>query len=443
VFGNGKTSVRGGYGISYERNFGNVTFNVIQNPPAYGVIIANSTATNPIFVTTSNSGPLGQPGPPAPLPPTSLRNVDQNIRTSQTQFYSMAVEQELAPGTVLALQYAGARGLHLYDIKNINWLGSGNALLGDPVLDPSGSGNSAATRLNPQYSNINNRGSSGDSYYHALNVQFQTTNLHRTGLGLVANYTIAHATDDLSTTFSETNNAFSLGYTEPFNPGFDHGNGDLDIRHRLVIAPIYQAPLLAHSSALMRQTLGGWQVTGIATVRSGTPFTYYDSTNNLSGYNYARYTPAGGVVPKRSFTSIPHGVDGGGANAYVIGTLPAPNSWGNPLFAQVNPKNFPNGISDWGPFPADMTSRNSFRGPGAWNIDAAVQKTFPITERFNLVFRAEGFDVFNHHNLYIQEGFNDIAATGGDITASKGGIGNNGGANDERRFGQFSLAVKF
>lgn len=435
VFGTGKTAVRGGYGISYERNFGNVTFNVIQNPPNYAVVIENNTQ-----VTSSNSGPLGGSSGSVALPPTSLRNVDQNIRTAQTQFYSAAIDQQLAPGTVISLQYAGARGLHLYDIKNINGYGGGNVLLGDPVLDPNGSGESKATRLNPQYSNINNRGSSGDSYYHALNVQFQTTNLRRTGLSLVANYTFGHATDDLSTTFSETNNAFSLGYTDPFNPSLDHGNGDLDIRHRLVIAPIYQAPLLTHSSALVRQTLGGWQVTGISTVRSGTPFTYFDSTNNYSGYNIARYTPAGGVVPKRSFTSIPSGVSGGGANAYVIGSLPAPNSWGNPLFAALNP---PVGISDWGPYPATMTSRNSFRGPGAWNIDAAVQKTFPITERFGLVFRAEGFDVFNHHNLYIQEGFNDIEATGGDITASKGGIGNNGGANDERRFGQFSLAVKF
>ena len=435
LFGNGRTAIRGGYGISYERNFGNVTFNVIQNPPNYAVIIENNTQ-----VTSSNSGPLGQSGPPAALPPTSLRNVDQNIRTAQTQFYSLAVEHQLAAGTVLSLQYAGARGLHLYDIKNINGLGSGNVLLGDPITDPSGSGAQNLTRLNPQYSNINNRGSSGDSYYHALNVQFQTTNLHRTGLSLVANYTISHATDDLSTTFSETNNAFSLGYTDPFNPALDHGNGDLDIRHRLVVAPIYQAPSLAHSNALLRYTLGGWQVTGIATVRSGTPFTYYDSSKNYSGYNIARYTPAGGVVPKRSFTSIPSGVNGGGANAYVIGSLPAQNSWANPALAFPGA---PNGISDWGPWPADMTARNAFRGPGAWNIDSAVQKTFPLTERFNLVFRAEGFDVFNHHNLYIQEGFNDIAATGGDITASKGGIGNNGGANDERRFGQFSLAVKF
>jgi hypothetical protein len=94
-----------------------------------------------------------------------------------------------------------------------------------------------------------------------------------------------------------------------------------------------------------------------------------------------------------------------------------------------------------------MTARNAFRGPGAWNLDLAVSKSIPIREHVNLAFRAEGFDLLNHHNLYIQESLDDVANVGYGvpvpITASKGGIGNNGGANDERRFGQFSLAVNF
>ena len=431
VFGTGRTSLRGGYGISYERNFGNVTFNVIQNPPNYAVVVVNN-----VRITTSNAGPLGGASGSVPLPPTSLRHVDQNIRTAQTQFWDAALEQQLAHNTMLSLQYAGARGLHLYDIKNINALGSGNVLLGDPRSDSSG--NTGLTRLTNQYSNINNRGSNGDSYYEAMNIQFQSTNLHNSGLSVVANYTLAHQIDDLSTTFSETNNAFALGYLQPFNPGFDRGNGDLDIRHRLVVAPIFRTPSFAGGNRFMAQTVGGWQVTGIYTVRTGTPFSYFDSTNNNSGYQVARYTPASGAVPQRTFKSIPNGQNGDGLNSYVIGNLPPAVSFGNPALG---------GISDWGPFPATMVARNSFRGPGAWTFDASVSKTFPIHEKVNIEFRAEGFNLLNHHNLFIQQGLNDVANVDpGDplpITASKGGIGNNSGANDERRFGQFALKINF
>ena len=429
--GDGRTSIRGGYGISYERNFGNVTFNVIQNPPNYAVIVINNTP-----VTSSNAGPLAGSSGSVPLPPTSLRNVAQNIRTAQTQFWSAALEHQITRSTVVSLQYAGARGLHLYDIKNFNGLGSGNVFEGDPTQNADGV--TGLTRLNPQYSNINNRGSGGDSYYQAMNIQFQTTDLHRTGLSLVANYTLAHQMDDLSTTFSETNNAFSLGYTDPFDPALDRGDGDLDIRHRFVVGPMYDTPWYGKGAA-WKQAVGGWKVVGIYQVHTGAPFTYFDSTNDVSGYNIPRYAAASGAIPtQRTFKSLPSGADGGGQNFYTVGNLPAAASFSNPDLL---------GASDWGPYPANMTSRNAFRGPGQYTFDAAVSKIIPIHEQVNLEFRAEGFDILNHHNLYLQEGYNDVAETGDGVAipvfASKGGIGNNGGANDERRFGQFSLKINF
>jgi len=444
LFGNGRDSIRGGVGIAYERNFGNVTFNVIQNPPNYAVIVINSTTSQPLSVTNSNAGPLAGSAAPltspcypaACLPPTSLRWVDQNIRTAQTQFWSLALEHQLNPNTMMSLQYVGAHGVHLYDIKNFNGLGSGNVLEGDPytIPNPSGPGTvSALTRLNNQYSNANNRGSDGASKYEGMNVQFESSNLVRSGLGITANYTWSHQLDNLSTTFSESNNEFSLGYTDPFNPSLDWGSGDLDVRHRLVIAPVYTDPYFKNQSTLMGEVLGGWQLGGIYVVHSGTPFTYYDSTNNGTGYNVARYTPVG-TVGNRLFKSIPSGVSGGGTNTYNIGTLPAANSWSNAALG---------GISDWGPWPSNMTRRNSFRGPGYWDYDMDVSKTFPIHESLNIEFRAEAFNLLNHHNLYLLEGNNDVAAENGVIQAAKGGIGNNGGANDERRFGQLALKINF
>jgi hypothetical protein len=143
-------------------------------------------------------------------------------------------------------------------------------------------------------------------------------------------------------------------------------------------------------------------------------------------------------------------VSGGSANSFNLGTLPAANSWGNPNLQvpdSSNPQNpdltdYPNGISDWGPWPSTMTGRNSFRGPGIWGLDVAMSKTFPIRGNINVEFRAEGFNILNHHNLFLQESSYD-AASSLDVTASKGGIGNNGGANDERRFGQFALKLNF
>jgi outer membrane receptor protein involved in Fe transport len=446
VFGNGRDSVRGGFGISYERNFGNVTFNVIQNPPTYAVIVINNTP-----VTNSNAGPLAGSSAPtsslcypaACLPPTSGRWVDQNIRTSQTQFWSLAIEHELTHNTVASIDYVGAHGVHLYDIKNFNGLGSGNVVLGDPYTDPV-SGNSALTRLNNQYSNINNRGSDASSHYQGVNFEFQSTNVRQTGLGVVANYTFSHQLDDLSTTFSETNNEFSLGYTNPFNPSMDWGSGDLDVRNRLVVAPMYTDPYFKDQSTLLGETLGGWQASAIYIVHSGTPFSYYDFTNNATGYNVARYTPDGPLT-QHKFNSIPRGAKAGVVNnTYTVGTLPGAAEFGNPALG---------GISDWGPWPSAMTNRNSFRGPGFWNVDMAVAKTFPIHEKVNLEFRAEGFNILNHHNLFLLEGDNDasseFATTDSQgnneplVLAAKGGIGNGGGANDERRFGQFALRINF
>jgi hypothetical protein len=437
VFGDGKTSLRGGYGITYERNFGNVTFNVIQNVPNNATVTVNN---QPLAV--SNLGPFaGSTCPPLPqgcaLYGAQARHVDQNIQVAQTQFWGLTLERQLGAKAVIALEYNGAHGIHLYDLKNLNLRGGGQTYLGDPLVtsDPNNPACSVAspciTRPNQSYTNINNRGSQGFSHYNALNVRFQTQELGHTGLSVVSNYTISHAMDNLSTTFSESSAQFNLGYLDPRNPSLDYGSADFDIRHRLALSMTWTEPYLKGSRGVLKQVAAGWSASPIFTARTGIPFSVWDPTNSLE--QTPRYAPTGPI----SSYSVGSGTNAG-ANLFNLLTLPAADS-----STGVGPL----GISDFGPYPSNMTPRNAFRGPGGWSFDLAVSKIFPITERTSLEFRAEGFDILNHANMYVIAVNAVVSGTGPVvIQGKKGGLaaGNaEGAAHDERRFGQFALRLHF
>jgi len=440
LFGDGTTSARGGFGMSYERNFGNVTFNMIQNPPNYA-----SVQIHNVPVTTDNFGPLGGESGAIALPPVSPRQVAQNIRTAQTQFWGFALERQLGKSALLALEYNGAHGVHLYDIKNVNELGAGQVYLGDPFVTTAACGGPCFSRPNSQFTSINNRGTSGFSHYNGLNIRFQTQSLGNTGLTIVSNYTWSHSLDNLSGTFSESsggsNGVGNLGYLNPADPALDYGNSDYDVRNRFVFSAIWTEPYVSSQRGWKGQLLGGWIVTPIFNARSGVPFNVADSTNSLNGttqgpYGIPRYTPSGPYS-----TTV-----GGGVpispNNFTLLTLPRTMNWTGLL-----------GISDFGPYPADMVRRNAFTGPGAWMFDMSVAKNFKLTERFSLQFRAESFDLFNHHNMYVNGFLADAANFGGGpvlIQGKKGGLGaaalgatGNNGNHDERRFGQFALKLLF
>jgi hypothetical protein len=444
VFGDGSTALRGGYGISYERNFGNVTFNIIQNPPNNATVSISNTP-----VSVDNLGPLaGSGGAGIALPPVSPRNVAQNIQTAQTQFWGLTLERKLGGKSVVALEYNGAHGLHLYDIKNLNEIGGGQVYLGEPLVtsDPNNSSCTPATpcftRPNQQFTSINNRGSAGYSHYNGLNVRFQTQELGHTGISILSNFTWSHSLDNGSSTFSEastsSNGVGNLGYLDPRNPALDYGNSDFDIRNHFGFSAIWNEPFFKNSRGFLGQVAGGWTIVPLFTARSGSPFSISDSTsclNCLTGpYGIPRYVPNTAI----SSFHTGAGTDAGSPNTFDILTLPAANSFTGLL-----------GYSDFGPYPSNMTTRNQFYGPGAWSFNLAVSKSFQVTERLKLEFRAEGFNIFNHSNMYYN-GFNADAglfAAGSPIViqGKKGGLGTlaNDGQHDERRFGQFALRVMF
>ncbi|HSS22417.1 MAG TPA: TonB-dependent receptor [Pyrinomonadaceae bacterium] len=412
IFGDGKTSVRGGYGLAYERNFGNVTFNLIQNPPAYAVLsLFNNVDVPNLQVTTNNAGPLAGNSPPTKiLPATSLRHVNENIVNAYAHFYSLAFQREITNGSVLSVEYAGSRGEKLYSISPLNIQGSGAFYLGDA---------SPISRLNNQYSNINTRGNEGYSRYNALIVALDGNNFRNTGLGFTAHYTLASSKDNLSSTFSEGAFNTNLGLTNPYDPSFDFGPADFDVRHRFVGSMIWQIPFGKNTDGVAKALLDGWSLTGIFTARTGTPFTIFDGTNaNLSS---PRLVPNG---PVRINV-----VDSGQANFFNYINLA-----GQPIGAFGNA--VCGGCSDFGPYPANMTTRNQFRGPGLWNLDAGLSRNVKLNERYSLQLRAEMFNALNHANLYIAPGTQDV--TSGFVGAVKGVTPN---GNIERR--NVQLALKF
>src|SRR5262249_4571868 len=191
--------------------FGNVTFNVIQNPPNYAVVALIAGVDIPSLpVTLSNAGPLAGTSGTKILPPTSLRAIDPNIDTAYAQFWSASIQRQLTTNTIASIEYSGSAGGNLYDIAGINRAGNGPVYLGSTTINPATG--LPSTRLNGQFTAINFRGSSGRSRYDGVTASIDSSGWRNYGLRFTARYTYSVARDNLSSTFSESSNNFNLGY---------------------------------------------------------------------------------------------------------------------------------------------------------------------------------------------------------------------------------------
>ncbi len=397
VFGDGKTSLRGGYGMAYERNFGNVTFNVIQNPPNNATIQFNAGTDVPsIPLTLDNLGPLAGSGVNKAFSRVSLRAVNPDIVNAYAHFWSAAFERRILDNSIVSVGYSGSAGRNLYSVANINRSGSSNQYLGfGPVGDPFGFGrNIGLGRLNNNgAAAINFRGSDGRSNYNAMIVSFDSTKLRNLGLRLGARYTYAINRDNLSSTFSDGQGGnFNLGYVDPFNPNLDYGSSDNDIRHRFVTNFTWEIPSPKTAEGWLKQIAGGWELTGIYTARSGAPFSVFDCTFAVSVCSRAILS---GAVNLR-----------GSVNHDSVGVAGTPNRYNYINLSALTPGEFIDGIgqAENPAFPANMSKRNAFRGPGLWNLDGALYKNFRVTEGKQIQLRFEVYNVFNHANLFISGG---------------------------------------
>ena len=418
VFGDGKTSLRAGYGIGYERNFGNVTFNVIQNPPNYAVLaLIAGTDLPSIPVSVSNAGPLAGSSGSKALGKVSLRAIDPNIKTAYAHLISFAIEHKFGNNVLAAAEYSGSIGENQYGIENVNKTGFGNYYGGIAcVPGTDGDPGTCNSRLRTtQFSNINFRTNGGASSYNAMNLRLQWQG--KWGWNFRSNYTWSHTLDNLSDTFSSGNVA-NLGWLDAFDKthSVDRGNALFDLRHRFTFAGVWDIGL-KNAKGWQKQALSGWELTPIFVANTGAPFTFYDCTNAVTSCPYAFAT---GNIDTTATSLIKTGTPN---NYQYLSQAFLAKNFNSDYF---NPKT---GISDVGKFPANMIGRNIFRGPGAWNLDLGIYKNFQITERHRLQLRAEGYNFFNHANLHLN-GDNDVSSVDY-VSAGFGG----------RRF--FQMALKY
>jgi hypothetical protein len=382
--GDGRTSLRGGYGIGYERNFGNVTFNAMFNPPNYAVVTLTPAdlGGEPIKVTPDNAGPFaGNPGAQVRIPRTTLRHLDQDLETAYAHFWSLSFQRQLNRKVSASVEYTGSAGRKLYDLSDYNKPGAGEIFFGNGNLG----------FLNPQYSFFNTRGNRGRSNYNAVVFGLNTRDLADIGLTMNAKYTFGVAKDNLSSAFSEgQNGGGQLGYTDAFNPDLDYGYAEFDVRHRGSIGFIWALPFGEGTSGMKNLLAAGWQVQGVWAGQSGTPFTVYDCSNN-SGVFCMRMLE---VAPIADGVRNPPAVEGEPNRFRYIDLTNQASGVGTYLHPVTE-------TSDWGPYPDNMTERNQFRAPGRWTFDMAVSKDFEVGGGRRAQFRIEFYNLFNHANLYV------------------------------------------
>jgi outer membrane receptor protein involved in Fe transport len=404
ITGDGRTSLRGGYGMGYERNFGNVTYNVLFNPPEYlvaSIAAADVGGTLPLFV--DNAGPFGGvAGVTKVIPAGSLRHVDQNIETAYSHFYGVSFQRQVGNNLSGSIEYTGSSGRKLYDLSDPNKVGAGLVYLGT---------GSANVRPNAQYScagcAFNTRGNRGRSQYHGVTFGVDLRQLGESGIQMSAKYTVSKAQDNLSTTFSDDgNNNFNLGYLDAFDPMLDWGYAQFDSRHRLALSGVWVLPLGRGASGLTKALVSDWQVNWILTARTGYPFTLWDCTN-------------GNRLCMRA--ENPDGLDLNATDGQSTGN---PNEFSlldlTPLVAHAGGYAHPlTGTSDFGPYPADMTERDAVRGPGYWNVDFGLIKRIRFGTRA-VQLRAEAFNLFNHANLFPNTNTADVSSFT-EITGTRAG----------------------
>ena len=391
LFGNGKTIIRGGSGIFYERVQGNDTYNINTTPPFSYQPTANS-------IYFSNPNTSNQTGATATLPvsPANLTNESTYYPNPGTLQFSLGVQREIAPSIVAQVQYVGTTGWNQNDLREINDLPLSDVTDRQAVATAGANANLYRQFLG--FSNIRQEENEQPFSYHSLQAAVRLEQRH--GLSAQFSYTYSHEIDIQSSDLTSVTLSGSGGaLSNPYDPNYDRGSGGFDRRHIFNANYTYTLPFFLHSdNVLARQALGGWQVAGVTTFEAGVPINIY--------YNGPDTLGLGGNTTNRPD---------------VVGPVTYPKKQG----AWFNTAAFANPIAPWATgAPVGTTGFGNARkdavvGPGLNNWNLSLYKEFLLTShegpRFQL--RAESYNTFNHTQFNnVDTGTND--STYGQVTST-------------------------
>lgn len=400
--GDGKMAIRGGYGIFYEHTNGNEgnTESLEGTPPLVLSPVQNNVA--------SYDGVGGDLGGQLPL---GVKSIPNKAIWPYVQQWHLDIQRELPSHIVTTVSYVGSKGTHLTLQRNLNQLPSiplaenpyqegqaiseantdcsdpdnitvnGNVVTGQVATDVAVAAcgaNANLFRPVPGYGNITRIENTANSNYHSLQVSARRT---VGALNLSAAYTYSHSIDNSSSRFDG-------GFVDSYNLAFTRASSNFDQRHILTFSYVYDLPFFKQPG-LAHAVLGGWQLSGLGTIQTGTPFTVLNATDFSDSAGVANGVSNGSFVDR--------------VGDPKSGTIRNAGDTGPRLY---NPAAFQCEM-DGGAIiegscqgPRGLTfgnsGRNSLWNPRRSNFDMSLFKHFPIRESVAFEFRWDMFNMFNH-----------------------------------------------
>lgn len=354
-FGNSKTVIRAGAGVFFDNT---ITFNglpfVTTNPPYRAPATYTSSVASPI--TLLNPFPLGSAsGNPA------VAGISKDYTVPTVYEWSIGVQRQLPGEILLETTYIGSRGTHLPLEINVN----------QPAPGPGTAAQVQARRPYPVYANITWLESANNSDYESLQVKLEKHTSKN--IAFLLSETYARSIDEGPQAGSTSNSSKILPQNSYNSQQGERGLSDFDVKNRTVLSVIGETPFGKGqrwlTNGMAGRLAGGWQLSGIMTWQTGRPWTPYFSGNNSNTSELAdRPNVVAGCDLYSGFQKV--------------------SAWANPACFTAPPA---------GTF--GNLGRNTLTGPGQFNLDFALDRSFQIVERLRLQFRGELFNIFNHPNF--------------------------------------------